>query len=388
MLIDLFVIKDSSDFQNDKDYIILDTIEEIQEKLFHPEDNNLYGFVTQETDMIQKLKQYTRFIFVRNGMHIKNAQDIDANYIAITIDNEIVYLNIHHHPEMQYLRLLNEVYNHGKIHSKDRTGVGTRCLFGKHLEIDLRYDYFPVQDTRRTPMKTIWREIQWYLSGSTDVNELRSYNIHVWDGNTSRDFLDKQGLHHYPEYDMGPTYGFQFRHAGAEYSTCKSNYDGKGVDQWKALMDGLIESPQGRRHIIQLYNVQQLHEMALPPCLMMYQFFIDDKNENELWIDVHAYSRSSDFFLAGYWNLCQIRILLECVIQEIQPKLCKKIYPRKLLWSIGNIHIYENQLNSVKELLNYIPTTYYRLKCIDPLCGPQLCSEYKPQSKLTSRMAV
>lgn len=305
--------------------------------------------------------------------------------------NKNTFIHKAYHPEMKYLCLLNQVIKYGSKHTNDRTGVGTRCLFGKQLKIDLLKNYFPVQDMRKTPMKTIWREVNWYLSGNTDVSTLHKYNIHIWDGNTNREFLDKNGLD-FPEYDMGASYGFQFRHAGAEYTNCNDNYTGKGVDQWNNLIEGIVKHPQSRRHIIQLYNVCQLKDMSLPPCLMMYQFFIDTGKHGDItYIDIQGYSRSSDFFLAGFWNLCQLRIILEKVRKEVAERLdrdYRTIIPRQLIWSIGNLHVYEDQIESIFKLEGVYPQKYYTLKEIDPVKGPILEQEYSPQTKITTNMAV
>ena len=128
-----------------------------------------------------------------------------------------VYIGLYHHPEMKYLDLLSEVYHYGKVRDEERTKTGTRSLFYKTLSIDLLQGYFPIQDTRKTPAKTIWREVLWYLSGSTDVTELQANGIHIWDGNTSRAFLDANGLSHLEEWDIGATYGYQIRHCGSPY---------------------------------------------------------------------------------------------------------------------------------------------------------------------------
>lgn len=296
------------------------------------------------------------------------------------------YINQLQHPEFKYLQLLRKILLKGEIREYERTGNGTVSLFNEKLEIDLSDGYFPVQDCRKTPYKTIWREVCWYLSGSTDVKELHKYNIKIWDGNTSREYLDNNGHsmldgdNYLDEHDIGPTYGYQFRHSGYPYEGKDGYYYKKGVDQWQKLIDEIRNNPQSRRLIIDLYDVSQIEKMAIPPCVCFYQFYV----HNDGKIDVQMKSRSSDIFLAGYWNLCQGAIILHLLCKELE----KEYKPGKLIFIMGDVHIYKFQIDKVKELLKLKPQKYYKLEKIDQEKGPILNMEYNPQSLVSSKMAI
>ena len=116
-----------------------------------------------------------------------------------------------------------------------------------------------------------------YLRGQTDNNILKNKGIHIWDGNTSRDFLDKRGLKNYKEGDMGETYGFNFRHYGAEYKGFDEDYSNQGFDQLNYIIDLIKNNPSSRRIMINLWNPYTLHKAALPSCLCQYQFYVDSK---------------------------------------------------------------------------------------------------------------
>lgn len=308
------------------------------------------------------------------------------------INKVYVYIHKKNHPETKYIQILNDIVYYGMERNNERTGVGTKSIFDIELSIDLSFDYFPVQDVRKTPKKTIWREVLWYLSGSTDVNELHKHNIHVWDGNTNRTFLDENGLKHFDEYDIGATYGYQIRHSGFPYQGKQYDYTNKGYDQWQNLVQQIIQYPESRRHIINLYIPHQLKEMALPPCMMLYQFYLTrvKNQENMFYLDSIFYSRSSDIFLAGYWNMCQATILMHLLKDEVNKKTngCMILKPRHLSWKIGDAHIYNHQINTVKECIKKSPRYYYRLKCIDEQTGPVITDDYHPQTTLSSKMAV
>mgnify|MGYP000034541377 CR=1 FL=1 len=359
------------------------------------QEYSIYNYNISRLD-VNKLNEYKNNLVYLNYIPTKWEQQIRYIYSEKKLDNYILvkatdmyymYITPYQHPETKYLDVLNHIVHNGVDRQNERTGVGTLSVFSTELKYDLLQDYFPVQDTRNTPRKTIWREVNWYLSGSTDVTELHKWKIHVWDGNTNKEFLEQQNLS-YEEYDMGPTYGFQFRHAGAEYKGKSYNYENQGVDQVERLIDGMINNPESRRHIIQLYHVNQLEQMSLPPCLMMYQFYLEKIKDNTYYIDGIFYSRSSDIFLAGYWNICQARIIIDMLTKQVYNKSQNVLIARNLIWKIGDAHIYKHQITQVKELLKLKPRYYYQLDVIDDKVGPLLKQKYTPQSSLTSTMAV
>jgi len=256
--------------------------------------------------------------------------------------------------ENNYLQIMREIMNDG-IDRNDRTGTGTRAIFSSRQVYDLN-DTFPIITTRRQWLKGIFEELKLYISGKTDNTILQNKNIHIWDGNTSREFLDKRGLCHYPEGDMGETYGFNFRHFGGEYIDCNTNYEiGKyGYDQLQNVIHLLKYDPTSRRIIINLWNPSTLHKASLPSCLMMYQFFVDTQ-ENTLSCQI--YIRSSDYFLANNWNCCTGALLVHmlCALEDIP------YTPGRIYVITGDTHIYKTHFEQVYENLTRVPVPFPKL---------------------------
>jgi len=241
-------------------------------------------------------------------------------------------------PEIQYLQLMNKILTDG-IDRPDRTKTGTISLFGTRQEYNL-LDAFPLCTTKRMFFRAIFEELALYLSGRTDNTILQAKDIHIWDGNTSREFLDKRGLTEYPTGDMGETYGFNFRHYGAEYVGCDEDYTGQGFDQIANLVYLLKTDPTSRRMIINLWNPATQQKAALPACLMMYQFFVDPIAKT---LSVQIYLRSSDYFLANNWNACTGALLVHmlCRLEGID------LTPGKLIVVTGDTHLYKTHLEQV-----------------------------------------
>ena len=192
------------------------------------------------------------------------------------------------HAEEQYLSLIREILDHG-VARGDRTGTGTLSVFGRSMRFDLRGGLFPLLTTKRVFWRGVVEELLWFVRGSTDANELSAKGIKIWDGNGSRAFLDAAGLQHRAVGDLGPVYGFQWRHFGASYSTAAADYSGKGVDQLADVVAQIKNDPQSRRIVLTAWNPAALSEMALPPCHMFAQFYVA---RGEL--SCQMYQRSAD----------------------------------------------------------------------------------------------
>lgn len=177
--------------------------------------------------------------------------------------------------EWQYLHLVQEIMDKGALRM-DRTRVGTRAVFGRHLRFSLEHNVFPLFTSKRVFWKGVALELLWFIAGRTDAKELAAAGVRIWDGNGSREFLDSRGLAHHEEGDLGPVYGFQWRHFGAEYKGPGADYSGAGVDQLKAVIDTLRANPCDRRIVMSAWNPADLHKMALPPCHMFCQFYAND----------------------------------------------------------------------------------------------------------------
>jgi dihydrofolate reductase/thymidylate synthase len=251
----------------------------------------------------------------------------------------IPYVN----PEQQYLGIMMDILTKG-IERGDRTGTGTISLFSTTQRYNLQHG-FPLSTTKKMFFRAIYEELALYISGRTDNHILQEKGIHIWDGNTSREFLDKRGLTHYPEGDMGETYGFNFRHYGSEYVNCIKDYpDEYGYDQIANLVHLLRTDQTSRRLIINLWNPATQHKAALPACLMMYQFYV---NPHAKTLSCQIYLRSSDYFLANSWNACTGALLTHmlCNLEGID------LVPGELIVQTGDTHLYKTHIAQVNENL-------------------------------------
>ena len=239
--------------------------------------------------------------------------------------------------EQQYLDLLYKIHQTNNI--KDSRNSKVISSFGEKMIFDLR-NGFPLLTTKKMGWKTILRELLWFISGSTDNKVLQDKNVHIWDQNASKEFLESRGLSN-PEGDLGPVYGFQWRHFGAEYKGLNANYNGCGVDQLQNVIDMIKHEPMSRRIIMSAWNPVDLDKMALPPCHVMVQFNIDNE-----FIDAQLYQRSGDMFLGVPYNIASYSFLLH-IIGKITGYI-----PRYLHHVIGDAHIYENHIEQVETQLS------------------------------------
>ena len=260
--------------------------------------------------------------------------------------------------EQHYLDTLYNIITNG-IETEDRTGVGTYSLFGERFVYNLE-DTFPALTTKKIFLRGVFEELMLYLSGKTDNAILNEKDIKIWNGNTSREFLDKRGLNHYPEGDMGETYGFNFRHYGEFYGTCKQDYKGGGFDQLEYVLYLIKNDPNSRRIIINLWNPGTMNKAALPACLCFYQFYVDTRHKK---LNLQIYIRSSDYFLANNWNTLTGAFLVNmiCNLKDIN------LTPGKLTVITGDTHIYKNHVEQVKQNLLRTPRPFPKLvfKCGD-----------------------
>lgn len=232
------------------------------------------------------------------------------------------------HEELQYLNLVRDILENG-VARNDRTGVGTLSKFGAQMRFNLRDGRFPLLTTKRVFWRGVAEELLWFISGSTNARELQAKGIHIWDGNASREFLDRQGLTHREEGDLGPVYGFQWRHFGATYVDMHTDYRGQGVDQLAACIELIKKDPNNRRIVMSAWNPSDLKLMALPPCHMFCQFYVAN---GELSCQVtflpllssqapQMYQRSADMGLGVPFNIASYSLLTRLVAQvcDLQP---------------------------------------------------------------------
>jgi thymidylate synthase len=255
--------------------------------------------------------------------------------------------------ETAYLTLMRRILETGQSND-DRTGVGTLSLFGEMLKFNLR-DTFPISTTKRIFFRAVFEELMFYISGKTDNKILQDKGIHVWDGNTTKEFLQKRGLGHYQEGDLGQTYGFNMRHFGGEYKGCQFEYGlDVGYDQLANLIHLLKTDPASRRLIIDLWDPASIHKAALPSCLCKYQFNVNTEKKE---LNLAIYLRSSDYFLANNWNTCTgaIFVHLLCNLEGID------LTPGDLTVFIADAHLYKSHLEQVKENLARTPYPFPKL---------------------------
>lgn len=146
------------------------------------------------------------------------------------------HANDENRDEMQYLNLIRDIIDRGDRRD-DRTGVGTLSIFGAQMRFNLRNDTFPLLTTKRVFWRGVAEELLWFIRGCTDATVLQEKGIKIWDGNSTREFLDKSGFTERAEGDLGPVYGFQWRNFGAQYKTCKDDYSGQGIDQLQEVIE-------------------------------------------------------------------------------------------------------------------------------------------------------
>ena len=181
--------------------------------------------------------------------------------------------------ELQYLDLCKRIIEEGEFRP-DRTGTGTYSIFAPpQLRFNLRDNAFPLLTTKRVFTKGIILELLWFIAGCTDGKKLSEQGVKIWEGNGSREYLDSIGLTDRREGDLGPIYGFQWRHFGARYKTCDDDYTGQGVDQLQNVIDKLKTNPYDRRIIMSAWNPADFALMALPPCHIFSQFYVQFPEE-------------------------------------------------------------------------------------------------------------
>jgi len=265
------------------------------------------------------------------------------------------------HPEYQYLDLLEQVLERGDERI-DRTGVGTRSLFGAMIRFDLTDGTVPILTTKRVFWKTAVKEMLWFLTGNTSIRDLLRENVRIWTDWPLARFREETGEAITQEAfeariledeqfaekwgDLGPVYGKQWRRwldaAGNEH------------DQIATLVDTLRKNPASRRMLFHAWNVGDLDRMALPPCHMVYQFHVNSRRELSCLI----FQRSCDLFLGAPFNFTGGAALLLMIAQQAG------LQPGELVWVGGDVHIYQNHVQQVRELIGREPRPLPTMKLV------------------------
>jgi len=259
--------------------------------------------------------------------------------------------------ETQYLQLVKDIMVHG-VRKSDRTNTGILSKFGAQLRFSLHDGRMPLLTTKRTWFKGVAAELLWILSGSTDATELREQGVRIWDGNTSREFLDSRGLTHLPEGDIGAGYGHQLRHFGAEYKDCHTDYTGQGVDQLAELVRMIRTDPNSRRMVVSLWNPAALSQTALPPCHVLTHWTVQpgSTEEEPSTLSCHMFQRSCDVALGLPFNIASYALLTHLVAHVVGMR------PGCLVLSISDAHIYLNHMDGLRLQLERRPYPFPKLR--------------------------
>lgn len=259
-----------------------------------------------------------------------------------------------------YIDLLKDVMINGQD-KPDRTGVGSRAVHGRMLRWDLSQG-FPIITTRKVSLRIAFEETMFFLRGHTNTKLLEEKNINIWKGNTTRDFLDKRGLAHLPEGDMGKGYGYQWRHwetcsNGVITSEDRTLYEKKTTDQVADLLNGLKSDPYGRRHIVTAWNPGVLDEMALPPCHLMHMYSVTGEFTTESGRLNNCFiMRSNDVPFGLPYNIMSYGLLNHIFSKHLG------LEPGDLVYMGWDVHIYQNQFDLVNEQLLRDPKPLPTLK--------------------------
>lgn len=231
----------------------------------------------------------------------------------------------------QYLDLLGEILEEG-VDREDRTGTGTRAVFGRQLRFRMT-DGFPAVTTKKLAFNSMAAELLWFLNGSRDVNELRRLGSRIWDANAEAEYWKPKAEFH---GDVGRIYGVQWR----SWRTP----DGGEIDQLKEIIDNIRTNPASRRHIVTAWNPGELDQMALPPCHILFQFFVAEGK-----LSLHMFQRSCDMFLGVPFNIASYSLLLHMVAQVVD------LEPGEFVHTLSDAHIYHNHFDQVREQLSRDP---------------------------------
>jgi thymidylate synthase len=234
--------------------------------------------------------------------------------------------------ESQYLDLLRDILANG-VEKADRTGTGTKSVFGRQMRFDLEQG-FPLLTTKKVHTKSIVHELLWFIRGDTNVRSLHEHNVTIWD-EWARD-----------DGDLGPVYGKQWRSWGTA--------DGRAVDQLKQVIDGIRANPDSRRHIVSAWNVGEIPGMALPPCHVLFQFYVAKGK-----LSCQLYQRSADVFLGVPFNIASYALLTRMIAQVTG------LRPGEFVHALGDAHLYLNHVEQAKLQLSRAPRPPPRME-LDP----------------------
>lgn len=293
------------------------------------------------------------------------------------------------HEEYQYIHLIDDIVKNGYSQS-DRTGVGTFTKVGVQMRFNLRENTLPVFTTRRTFFRGAVEELLWLLRGETDITTMKENNIHIWDGNTSEEFIKNRGLAGIvPSNSVGTLYGFQIRNWNGDWIEWRDNGKRTGIDQLKKVVDLLKNDKESRRILISNYNVGQTNTGVLEPCHTLYSFNVDaEKNELHtlLWM------RSADFMCGVPLNILHISLLNHVLAKMLG------LNSGDFVFQAGNAHVYKNHVEQAMTQIKREPIKFPKIQINKELNSIEDIEslkfedfeliDYKFHSPITYEMAV
>ena len=293
--------------------------------------------------------------------HTKILQEYMGDVTLELPPHKLLYLNkkenlefrqIELNGETDYLRILSKILYQGKL--RMTRNAKTYSIFDNSITFDMK-DGFPLLTTKRMFWKGIVEELLFFIRGDTDSKHLEEKGVKIWQGNTTQEFIDNMNLP-YKEGDMGPMYGFMWRHFGAEYSGCDTDYTNKGFDQLAKIVEEIKTNPHSRRILMSDFDPSRAHLGVLYPChSLVLQFYVRDGK----FLDVKMYQRSVDSFLGEPFNIASTSLLLHIISKLTDKK------PGKVTLTLGDCHIYSSHIEQVKKQLKRLPYSFPKITLPD-----------------------
>jgi len=325
-----------------------------EQTISHPECEKLY--ITEIDDDICKTSKGEKIVcdtfFPEIPKHFVKTQEILGKTPGVKFQ---IYESLHNpnSSEYQYINMLNQILEHGEL-TTGRNGKVLSIFGDFQHKFDLR-EGFPLLTTKRMPFDIIMKELLFFIRGETNAKLLSEQNVHIWDDNTTRKFLDDRNLTSYSVGDMGPMYGWNWRHFGTTYRGCNESYKDEGFDQIKNLIHTIISDPNSRRLLLTTYDPSKVHESVLAPC---HGLIIQFNVSNGQYLDCKMYQRSVDTALGYPFNIASYAAFMHIISRATG------LEPRYLYMTLGDTHIYDSHIEKVKRHFDRLPMKYPKLQIL------------------------
>ena len=361
-------LDDALDFCTDYDNIfVIGGSKLYEEALNHSKLDKIYWNIIHNSERECNIKFPITFQEAKNrfsldksyDLNILNSKEIKFNRFNVNIKiNEVKTLLVHNNDETNYIQLLKTILYNGN--QRQTRNAITKSIFGKQLVFDLK-NKFPLLTTKKMFLRGIFEELIWFFKGQTDSKILEGKKVNIWKWNTTKEFIDSVNLP-YREGDIGNMYGFQLKHAGAEYIDCDTDYSGKGFDQIEYCLNLLRNDKFSRRIIMTTFLPHEAHKGVLYPCHgITIQFFVNEIN-NTNYLSCKMYQRSADMFLGVPFNIASYSLIVYMFCHILNNTSEIKFVPDELIMTFGDTHIYDTHFDQVKEQINRIPRMFPKIQ--------------------------